>query len=609
VLWLNGFVGSGKSTIAKTVADRANQDDRLAASFFFSALDTQRRNFAAVVPTIVYQIATWNERLRVLIYRAVIQYPEISQATVTKQIDVLLTRALGGTEHLGVTGLLVLDALDECAKENGIDGSSLLRLLVDSLAKLPFCLKILVTSHPVHSLRTIFNNCIPHDAFALHEMDQEKDVALYLSQQLADISHKRMDGIAWPEKDKLEALTNQVGSLFAFASSAVKDISGFRSLPKHRLNNILTGNEQSRTRLLSNMDGRYKWALRHLNEGDTQSDESWVLIRDILSIILFSQTSPSIIALCSLLGRARVEIEDTLGRFGSVLAVPSKAGDPIRIVHPSFVGYLSDEKRCRDVRYAINEHTAHVYISRRCFEVMRSRMGSTSGHLHELSHGQQLTYAHSHWLAHVMHTLGSQPHVPESHDLVDSPDAYCLAYLNHFLSSTMVDRRTIRFGASDKLSQVRRDSHVVVLCLGRNHGSALIIPRLGLEGYLVRLPRLKEQLLVEVVQSTGQPIERGESSWRLSMGVTKGATATAGIFSKLWQAVVKPVIFVLGLQVSMTWQLNGVLYISPYNTAKRDCTRPAADPLVSNGSAGCSSIACSGAAWSRTEYAFGGLPS
>jgi hypothetical protein len=57
IYWLSGLAGIGKSTIAKTVADRAEGRGMLGASFFFSRGDEPLRNPQLVFPTLAFQLA------------------------------------------------------------------------------------------------------------------------------------------------------------------------------------------------------------------------------------------------------------------------------------------------------------------------------------------------------------------------------------------------------------------------------------------------------------------------------------------------------------------------------------------------------------------------
>jgi hypothetical protein len=57
VCWLNGLAGTGKSTIAKTIAERLFVDGQLGASFFCSRDFEDRRNIQLIFPTLATQLA------------------------------------------------------------------------------------------------------------------------------------------------------------------------------------------------------------------------------------------------------------------------------------------------------------------------------------------------------------------------------------------------------------------------------------------------------------------------------------------------------------------------------------------------------------------------
>src|SRR5882762_7682054 len=57
IFWLDGVAGTGKSTIAQTVADHFNRTHQLGASFFCSRDDAECSNVGLVFPTIAYQLS------------------------------------------------------------------------------------------------------------------------------------------------------------------------------------------------------------------------------------------------------------------------------------------------------------------------------------------------------------------------------------------------------------------------------------------------------------------------------------------------------------------------------------------------------------------------
>ena len=57
VFWLNGLAGTGKSTIAQTVAEAAFADGKLGASFFCSRDFADQSNLQVIFPTLTFQLA------------------------------------------------------------------------------------------------------------------------------------------------------------------------------------------------------------------------------------------------------------------------------------------------------------------------------------------------------------------------------------------------------------------------------------------------------------------------------------------------------------------------------------------------------------------------
>jgi hypothetical protein len=234
VLWLNGLAGTGKTTIARSVATAAEKRKMLAASFFFSRDHQERRRMASIVPTIAYQLALWRDELRGPICNAVSANTNIADQLMTEQVEALLVRPFekNPLESEPSCALLILDALDECDKENGTEGGDLLPLLIQSLSKIPFPVKIFVTSRPEHSISIMMNEpalCAPTNVVVLHAIATSTvaaDIRLYLTSEFKVVARRRMPfhDQAWPAQDEIDALVALATPLFVFASTAIKFI-------------------------------------------------------------------------------------------------------------------------------------------------------------------------------------------------------------------------------------------------------------------------------------------------------------------------------------------------------------------------------------------------
>src|SRR5260221_6725970 len=60
IFWLDGVAGTGKSTIAQTIANHYDETGELGASFFCSRDDAECSNVNLIFPTIAYQLAKFN---------------------------------------------------------------------------------------------------------------------------------------------------------------------------------------------------------------------------------------------------------------------------------------------------------------------------------------------------------------------------------------------------------------------------------------------------------------------------------------------------------------------------------------------------------------------
>jgi len=133
IFWLNGRAGTGKSTIARTVARVVADQKQLGASFFFSRGRGDRGHAGKFITSIAAQLATTLPALKPDICRAIMQVPDIIQGGLGEQWKHLIFLPLTTLKQLSLQSqifVLIIDALDEC---DGYDDIRLiLRLLADA---------------------------------------------------------------------------------------------------------------------------------------------------------------------------------------------------------------------------------------------------------------------------------------------------------------------------------------------------------------------------------------------------------------------------------------------------------------------------------------------
>jgi hypothetical protein len=111
---LNGLAGTGKSTIAQTVAERVFAGGQLGASFFCSRDFLDRSNLQFIFPTLAIQLARKYTEFRSIIVPLIQSDPEIVDESLYNQMEKLIVRPL---MESAISTVIVVDALDECKDE------------------------------------------------------------------------------------------------------------------------------------------------------------------------------------------------------------------------------------------------------------------------------------------------------------------------------------------------------------------------------------------------------------------------------------------------------------------------------------------------------------
>ena len=94
VFWLSGMAGTGKSTIARTVAREQHTKKQLGASFFFSKGSGDARNAHKFFTTIAAQMAEKSPALQCYIVEAVSRNVKIAKRALGEQWELLILRPL-----------------------------------------------------------------------------------------------------------------------------------------------------------------------------------------------------------------------------------------------------------------------------------------------------------------------------------------------------------------------------------------------------------------------------------------------------------------------------------------------------------------------------------
>ncbi|KAF8697724.1 hypothetical protein AX14_001269 [Amanita brunnescens Koide BX004] len=115
--WLSGPAGTGKSTVARTIAEEYDKRGQLAATFFFWR-NTDRTDIKKLVPTLAWQIACNSEILPVKEQMEKAQEKSrvpLHELSLENQLSTLC-----GLANPTGPNLIVIDGLDECTSQDRI---------------------------------------------------------------------------------------------------------------------------------------------------------------------------------------------------------------------------------------------------------------------------------------------------------------------------------------------------------------------------------------------------------------------------------------------------------------------------------------------------------
>jgi hypothetical protein len=382
IFWLSGLAGTGKSTIARTVARRYLEEERLGASFFFSRGGGDVSHAEKFFTTIAAQLAKNIPSLRRHIYNAVTKRQDIASQSLRDQWCQLIVRPLSrlGSSLSPSSYVLVVDALDECNKEEHI--RIILQLLAEARTLKKIQLRIFVTSRPEIPIR--YSVCqIPdaeHQDFVLHSISSSTinhDISIFLQHNFNSIARERSLAASWPGEQIVRRLVHNANGLFIWAATACRFIREGKRFAVERLNTILEGSGSDVTAPEKHLDEIYTTVLRHsiaLEYTEEEKEESYCMVRHILGSIAILSSPLSVYSLSRLLHVTKEDIDRTLEDLHSVLDVPKDQNHPLRLHHPSFRDFLLNNDRCKNPNFWVDKMQAHQTLADSCIQLMSTSL-------------------------------------------------------------------------------------------------------------------------------------------------------------------------------------------------------------------------------------------
>ena len=437
VFWLNGLAGTGKSTIAQTLAETSFADGKLGASFFCSRDSEDRSNLQMIFPTLAFQLAYRYPLFRKELLRVLRAHRDVGQESLCSQMEKLIVGPLKAT---GIPTLIIIDALDEC--KDGEPASAILSILSRCVDKIPKA-KFFITGRPEAPIRSGFRlkSLLPiTEVLKLHEVKPEtvdNDIKQFFQTKLADLVEHRSDcdSTNWPSSSDIEILCRKAAGFFIYASTVVKFIDSELGLPTESLALITSLPQSTAEEGRSGVDQLYTEVLQQaFHTLRTDSSQQYLRFQTVVGTILLIFNPLSIKGLSELLGCGIQHIRNTIRSLHSLLLVPESTEYPIHVFHKSFPDFLLDPVRCQDNRFLVEPAGHHGEIVLACLRLMGERLKKNICNLDDYAvlnevkdlstrkkaHiGDSLEYACQFWTQHLLGIPSSSSHVKEVQKGID----------------------------------------------------------------------------------------------------------------------------------------------------------------------------------------------
>ncbi|KAL9024034.1 MAG: hypothetical protein Q9196_006812, partial [Gyalolechia fulgens] len=196
IFWLKGLAGTGKSTIATTIASSVKAKSSHLATYFFKRGHSDLAHVRKLLPTIVRQWSRFSPSYRQSVLDVIKKDPNIGQSgDLREQYETLIVGPLRFSRQLDPSNepfIIVMDALDECDDET--DLRMLLKLFATTNDLPNLRIKIFVSSRPdlsrhgFEEMPSVF-----HYTMILQDVPRaivDSDIKIYLSHELRAIQER-----------------------------------------------------------------------------------------------------------------------------------------------------------------------------------------------------------------------------------------------------------------------------------------------------------------------------------------------------------------------------------------------------------------------------------
>ncbi|EIW85661.1 hypothetical protein CONPUDRAFT_162818 [Coniophora puteana RWD-64-598 SS2] len=376
IIWISGESGSGKSTVAHTLADDLRGEGKLAAAFFFSRKHTKRSTFDFVLLTLAYQIGLQHHIAKEVIVKAIsddpaLLSPEKSSNEVLEKlvIEPLRESALSWDDKPGVS--IILDALDEGTATNSKSArkispfiSLLGRLITDS--SLPIR-NVIIFSRPWPQIRSAMSSLrAPNivETVRMEDYGSYEDVTRFFRHAFDEIYDNHfLESLfrkPWPPEAELAMLAERAQGRFIFAATVIRLID--QEEPNKRLRLVCDMLRGTLASVWGSIDQLYSSIIDGVDPTIRAKGLRYLkLIANLAEPLALSELNTLLVG----------DVHAFLVPFSALISIPSPGtNEAVETFHPSLRDFLQVYQQDLQVHQQDEQEHVHFSLAFSCFQTM-----------------------------------------------------------------------------------------------------------------------------------------------------------------------------------------------------------------------------------------------
>ncbi|KAJ3570081.1 hypothetical protein NP233_g4634 [Leucocoprinus birnbaumii] len=355
VLWMRGPLGTGKTAVAQSSAEKLKNIQKLLATLFLSHSSANRDDPLRVFASIAYQIASLHQPFADLISALVRKDPSITQKSLLTQFEELIVAPLRsirerGFGDIGLEGqVVIIDGLDEC--RGTVEQCEIIRIIAASARDRTTPFRWLITSRPEDPIIRTINSPIISSVVSRVELPVSREIGpeifLFLTNEFMEIRNSHGLPEAWPGKAFIDLLAARGAGLWKYVSTIVRFIRDEDSLgPEEQLRVVLkfinnASNKVGPTNPLAELDFSYTRVMQRIPSNIWMTVWKFLLLRSLDSSVntivqCLSLSIDQFRRYCTFLQSVMELREHRLHSF------------ELHFYHASFVDFLTDPGRSRE---------------------------------------------------------------------------------------------------------------------------------------------------------------------------------------------------------------------------------------------------------------------